>query len=227
MCIRMRRPLLFAALAGALLLVPVYALAQATELRGVVGPGFNISLTRPDGSAVTNLPAAGSYRVAVDDRGDIHSFHLRGPGGVDMATSVEAVQTATWDLTFVDGTYTFFCDAHPVEMRGTFTVGAAPPPPPPPPPSPPPPPAARRLTATVGPGRVIRLSARTTRRGRHVITVNDRTASDNFHLTGPGVNRRTGVAFRGTARWTLTLRRGLYRFRSDANAGLRGTLRVT
>jgi hypothetical protein len=221
MCIRMRRAFLFAVVAGALLLVPVYALAQTGDLQGVVGPGFNISLTR-GGAAVTNLPA-GSYRVAVDDRGDIHSFHLRGPGGVDMATSVEAIQTATWDLTFVDGTYTFFCDAHPVEMRGTFTVGAAPPPPPPPPP----PPTARRLTATVGPGRVIRLSARTTRAGRHVITVNDRSRSDNFHLTGPGVNRRTGVAFRGTARWTLTLRRGTYRFRSDATARLRGTLRVT
>jgi hypothetical protein len=221
----MRRPLLFAATAAALLLVPVYALAQTGDLQGVVGPGFNISLTR-GGVDVTNLPTAGAYRIAVDDRGDIHSFHLRGPGGVDMATSVEAVQTATWDLTFVDGTYTFFCDAHPVEMRGTFTVGAAPPPPPPPP-SPPPPPALRRLTATVGPGRSIRVSARTTRAGRYLVTVNDRTARDNFHLTGPGVNRRTGVAFRGRARWTLTLRRGTYRFRSDATAGLRGTLRVT
>lgn len=222
MCIRMRRPLVFAAAAGALLLVPVYALAQTGDLQGVVGPGFSISLTR-GGSPVTNLPA-GSYRVAVDDRGDIHSFHLRGPGGVDMATTIETVGTATWELTFVDGTYSFFCDAHPVEMRGTFTVGAAPPPPPP---QPPPPPPVRRLTATVGPGRSIRVSARTVRAGRFVVTVNDRTARENFHLTGPGVNRRTGVAFRGQARWSLTLRRGTYRFRSDATAALRGTLRVT
>ena len=217
----MRRLFVLAAAGAGLLLVPVFALAQTNDLQGVVGPGFNISLTR-SGADVTNIPA-GAYRVAVDDRGDIHSFHLRGPGGVDMATSVEAVQTATWDLTFVDGTYTFFCDAHPVEMRGTFTVGAAPPPPPPPPP----PPAVRRLAASVGPGRTIRISPRTARAGRYVITVNDRTRTDNFHLTGPGVNRRTGVAFRGTARWSLTLRRGTYRFRSDANAALKGTLRVT
>jgi hypothetical protein len=214
-----RRLLLAAAIVAAL--VPVYALAQTPDLQGVVGPGFNISLTR-GGTEVTNL-APGAYRVAVDDRADIHSFHLRGPGGVDMATSIEAIQTATWELTFVDGTYTYFCDMHPVEMRKTFTVGAAPPPPPPPTPPPP----VRRLTATVGPGRAIRVSAGTTRAGRYVITVNDRTASDNFHLTGPGVNRRTGVAFRGRARWSVTLRRGLYRFRSDATARLKGTLRVT
>jgi len=108
-------------------------------------------------------------------------------------------------------------------MRGEFTVGNAPPPPPPPPS---PPPALRRLTATVGPGRSIRVSARSVRAGRYRITVNDRSARDNFHLTGPGLNRKTGVAFRGTARWTVTLRRGTYRFRSDATAGLRGTLRV-
>jgi hypothetical protein len=60
-----------------------------------------------------------------------------------------------------------------------------------------------------------------------VITVNDRTAAHNFHLTGPGVNRSTGIAFRGQRRWTLTLRRGVYRFRSDARRSLAGTLRVT
>jgi hypothetical protein len=83
------------------------------------------------------------------------------------------------------------------------------------------------VTATVGPGATIRVAPRSVRAGRVRITVNDRTAAHNFHLTGPGVNRRTGVAFRGQARWTLTLRRGVYRYRSDARPSLRGTLRVT
>jgi hypothetical protein len=217
----MRRPLLFA-VAAAALIVPTWAFAQANQLRGTVGPGFNISLTRADGSEVTNVPA-GAYTVTVDDRGVEHNFHLRGPG-VDMATSPPNVETVTWNVTLVDGLYTFVCDIHPTQMRGQFTVGAGPPPSPP---APPPPPALRPLTATVGPGRRIVVSARTVRAGRYRITVRDRTRTDNFHLIGPGVNRRTGVAFRGQVRWTVTLRRGTYRFRSDATAGLRGTLRVT
>ncbi|MDQ3822685.1 MAG: hypothetical protein M3321_05535 [Actinomycetota bacterium] len=214
---------LFLAAAALGLVLPAWALAQATELRGTVGPGFNISLTRADGSEVTNVPP-GAYTVRVDDRGTEHNFHLRGPGGVDMATSAPAVETVTWNVTLVDGLYTFVCDVHPTQMRGQFTVGAGPPPSPPPPP---PAPVVRRLTVSVGPGRSIRVSARTVRAGRYRITVNDRSARDNFHLTGPGVNRRTGVAFRGRATWTVTLRRGTYRFRSDATAGPRGTLRVT
>jgi plastocyanin len=42
------------------------------------------------------------------------------------------------------------------------------------------------------------------------------------------VNKRTAVAFRGTRTWTLTLRRGRYRFFCDAHAArMRGSFRVT
>jgi hypothetical protein len=60
-----------------------------------------------------------------------------------------------------------------------------------------------------------------------VLTVNDRTRTDNFHLTGPGVNKRTGVVFRGRVVWRLTLELGVYMYRSDAHKKLRGTLKVT
>lgn len=209
----MARRLLLVAAALALV-VPVYALAQATQLKGTVGPTFTISLTKADGSSVNGIDP-GSYAIAVDDRGDIHNFHLFGPG-VDMSTSVPAVEMVNWDVTFVNGLYRLQCDAHPTLIRGSFRVGPPPPPPP-----------LRRLTATIGPGAKITLSARRTPRGRYAITVRDRTAKDNFHLTGPGVNRKTGLAFRGQVVWRLTLKKGLYRFRSDANAKLRGTLRVT
>jgi hypothetical protein len=211
------RRLLLAATALALL-VPALALAQATELIGTVGPDFTISLTRVDGSPVATLDP-GAYTIKVDDRSEEHNFHFTGPG-VDMATSAAAVETATWQVSLVDGRYTLVCDVHPVQMRRTITVGNPPPPPPPPPP-------VRRLTATVGPGSRIAVSARAVRAGRYVVTVRDRSTKDNFHLTGPGVNRRTGLAFRGQSRWTLTLRRGTYRFRSDATPSLRGTFRVT
>jgi hypothetical protein len=212
------RRLLLASAALALL-VPALALAQATELIGTVGPDFTISLTRADGSAVATLDP-GAYTVKVDDRSEEHNFHFTGPG-VDMATSAAAIETATWQVSLVDGRYTIVCDVHPIQMRRTITVGNPPATPPPPPPP------IRRLTATVGPGARIAVSARAVRAGRYLVTVRDRSAADNFHLTGPGVNRRTGIAFRGQSRWTLTLRRGTYRFRSDANAKLRGTLRVT
>jgi hypothetical protein len=51
--------------------------------------------------------------------------------------------------------------------------------------------------------------------GRYTITVTDASRTDNLHLVGPGVNERTGLRFTGTATWTVELRAGTYRYRSD------------
>jgi Copper binding proteins, plastocyanin/azurin family len=90
------------------------------------------------------------------------------------------------------------------------------------------------LTATVGPGPTISLrranGRRVTslRRGRYRIVVRDRSTVHNFHLIGPGVNRKTTVRFRGTATWTFTLRRGTYRYVCDPHARqMKGNFRVT
>jgi len=56
--------------------------------------------------------------------------------------------------------------------------------------------------------------------------VNDRTRTDNFHLTGPGVNKKTGIAFRGRATWKLALQGGRYVYRSDAHKKVRGAFSV-
>jgi plastocyanin len=40
--------------------------------------------------------------------------------------------------------------------------------------------------------------------GTYEITVRDRSSQHNFHLTGPGVDRETSVAFVGTMTWTVT-----------------------
>ena len=63
--------------------------------------------------------------------------------------------------------------------------------------------------------------------GKTRITVRDMSAKDNFHLTGPGVNKKTAVAFKGTVTWTVMLKKGSYAFRSDANAKLRGKTSVS
>jgi plastocyanin len=124
-------------------------------------------------------------------------------------------------VTFVDGTYTYLCDAHATTMKGTFTVGTLPPPPPPPPP-----PVVTKLKGSVGPGSKIAF-VHTAAAGKAKITIRDLTAKDNFHLSGPGVNKKTRVAFKGTVTWTVTLQPGAYSFRSDAHAKLRGKLTVS
>src|SRR6266536_2248103 len=99
---------------------------QTTPLHGVVGPGFTITLTQQDGTPVTHLDP-GTYAIMVEDKSDLHSFHLFG-AGVDQQTAIETTSTATWEVTFQDGkTYTFRCEAHPSSMRGSFTVGTTPP----------------------------------------------------------------------------------------------------
>ena len=44
---------------------------------------------------------------------------------------------------------------------------------------------------------------------------------------GPGVNKKTGVAFMGKVSWSLSLKKGSYTYRSDAHKGLHGTLKVS
>jgi plastocyanin len=201
--------------------------AQSQTLTGVVGPGFTIRLTDSTGAAVKHLDP-GTYTVQVQDLSDQHNFHLTGPG-VDQATDVETTGTVTWTVTFTDGSYHLQCDPHQTTMFGNFTVGTAPPPPAPKPP------AAKplQLTASVGPGKRIaltRLGAKlrvaSLSAGAVAILVRDRSATDNFHLIGPGVNRATTRVGKTTATWRLTLKRGLYAYRSDATPSLKGSVRV-
>jgi hypothetical protein len=81
------------------------------------------------------------------------------------------------------------------------------------------PPASLRATVTRGGGLELRTSygdpVTALEAGRYTVTVRDGSATRDFHLVGPGVNRRTGLGFRGTRRWTIDLRRGTYSYRSD------------
>lgn len=195
----------------------VAAPADNPVLTGTVGPDFTISLKDAAGNPVTHLDP-GTYTVKVNDMGEIHDFHLSGPG-VQETTGVEFVGTVQWTVTFSDGVYQFRCDPHNTLMHGSFTVGtvttttATTPQP-------------AKLTARVGPGAKIAFPARA-RAGKATIAVRDLTASDNFHLTGAGVNKKTGVKAKGTSIWKVTLKKGVYTFRSDAHAKLRGKTTVS
>jgi hypothetical protein len=214
------RRLAFATVGLAVALPAALALGQGAELEGTVGPGFNISLTR-SGADVTRL-APGNYQITVNDLGDIHNFHLTGPG-VDQQTSIGATERVTWQVTFVNGTYRYICDVHPTQMRGEFAVGTV---------SPPPPPARPRLRGSVaGSGRAALRNAaggRVTslKAGAYTLAVADASANENFRLSGPGTNRATGIGFRGNATWQIRLRKGTYRYRSDRHPTLGGTFRV-
>jgi plastocyanin len=201
--------------------------AQSQTLTGVVGPGFTIRLTDSTGAAVKHLDP-GTYTIQVQDLSDQHNFHLTGPG-VDQATDVETTSTVSWTVTFTDGSYHFQCDPHQTTMFGNFTVGNAPPPPAPKPPAAKP----AQLTASVGPGKRIaltrpgaKLRVASLSAGAVAIRVSDRSATDNFHLIGPGVNRATNRVGKTTLTWRLTLKRGLYAYRSDATPSLKGSVRV-
>lgn len=217
---RVAAAVLLAALGAALAWISA-APADNPVLHGTVGPGFDISLTDAGGNDVKHLDP-GTYTIQIDDKADIHDYHLFGPG-VDMATTVEFVGQTQWTVTFTDGTYTFQCDPHSTLMHGTFTVGNAPtttttkttPPPPP----------VHKLAARVGPGAHISFP-RTAPAGKARITVRDVSNSDNFHLVGPGVNKKTSVSAKQTVTWNVTLRRGSYTFRSDAHKALHGKTRV-
>jgi plastocyanin len=219
---RLRPAAVIVAVAGAALAVLPAAAAptQPREtLRAAVTPAAQITLRHADGRTVTHLDP-GEYAIVVEDTATEHNFHLLG-AGVNQATSVENLETVTWTVTFADAQiYRFQCDPHLDTMRGSFTVGNVPPPPPPAP--------VRRLNASVT-ARAISVrtpsgsKARVVAAGRYRIAVRDAAKTQNFHLVGPGVNRKTTVG--GTARttWSLTLRRGKYTYRSDRNRRLRGT----
>jgi plastocyanin len=213
------RPLLLLPLVLAAVLLPGSAQSAATsnQLTATVGPGFSIKLADANGRTVSQLDP-GDYSITIKNLSPAseHNFHLTGPG-VDQASAFDNV-TVTWNLTFVDGVYKFKCDAHSTIMKGSFRVGA-------------PPPAPTKLAGKVGPKKTISLkkgsaAVKSLVAGAYKIVVSDASKADNFHLTGPGVNKKTGVKTKATATWNVRLKPGKYTFRSDATKKLRRTFSV-
>ena len=121
----MLRPLLAAALLGALTL-PMSASSTPglPELTAKV-TARSITLTDADGRRVTEL-APNGYRFVVKDLAKAQNFHLLGPS-VNKRTKVPAKVTTSWTVYLRPGTYTYRSDTR-ATMRGTFTVRPGPPP---------------------------------------------------------------------------------------------------
>jgi hypothetical protein len=82
--------------------------------------------------------------------------------------------------------------------------------------------AAAPLVGTVGPDSSFKITltsagkpVKTLKAGKVTIVVKDTASVHNFHLTGPGLNKLTPVAGKGTFTWHLTLKRGVYKFVCD------------
>ncbi len=89
------------------------------------------------------------------------------------------------------------------------------------------------LNGTDGPGFTITLKqggkkVSTLEPGTYVFKIADKSSAHNFHLTGPGVNKKTSVGGKGTKTWTLTLKKGTYKYVCDPHASfMKGSFKVS
>ena len=90
------------------------------------------------------------------------------------------------------------------------------------------------LTGEVGPGYSIEVKKagkdlKTIKAGTYRIKVEDKAVIHNFHLIGPGLNKKTGISFKGDTTWTIKLKPGRYTYQCDPHAamGMKGSFRVT
>jgi plastocyanin len=89
------------------------------------------------------------------------------------------------------------------------------------------------LKATDGPGFTISLKKGKTKvtklkAGKYKIVVRDLSNIHNFHLKGPGLDKKTGVGPKGTFTWTVRLKKGTYKYVCDPHAAImKGSFKVT
>jgi plastocyanin len=95
--------------------------------------------------------------------------------------------------------------------------------------------ASATLEGETGPGFEIEVKqngedAESVKAGTYTLKVEDKSASHNFHLIGPGVDEKvTDVGFVGDKTVTVTLKQGTYTYQCDphASSGMKGTFEVT
>jgi plastocyanin len=90
------------------------------------------------------------------------------------------------------------------------------------------------LTGEVGPGFSIEVKLngkdlKTIKAGTYKIKVQDKSSQHDFHLIGPGVNKKTSVGTTSETTWTVKLKPGKYTYQCDPHAsmGMKGSFRVT
>ena len=78
------------------------------------------------------------------------------------------------------------------------------------------------ITLTKGGKKVTKLAP-----GTYLFKISDKSSAHNFHLTGPGVNKKNSVGGTGTTTWKLTVKKGTYKYVCDPHASfMKGSFTV-
>jgi plastocyanin len=89
------------------------------------------------------------------------------------------------------------------------------------------------LVGEVGPGFKIEVKLndndlKTIKAGTYKLKIEDKASIHDFHLIGPGVNKKTSVSGTGDHTWTVRLKKGTYRYICDPHASvMKGSFKVT
>lgn len=80
-----------------------------------------------------------------------------------------------------------------------------------------------KISLTQGTKKVTSLKA-----GTYTIVVQDQSSAHNFHLEGPGVDKKTSVSSKATSTWKVTLKRGSYTYVCDPHKSfMKGSFTVS
>ncbi|HEY3206368.1 MAG TPA: hypothetical protein VGJ58_05405 [Gaiellaceae bacterium] len=121
-----RRLLAAMAAVATALAVAGAAFSQGTatpKLKGTVGPGYTIKLTK-SGTKVGSLKA-GKYSFSIADKSAIHNFTLEQEKGGKFEkhlTATAFIGTKTMTVTLKRGKWKYYCSIHESQMFGFFTV---------------------------------------------------------------------------------------------------------
>lgn len=97
--------------------------ASTPTLKGTVGPGYTISLTK-GGKPVKSLKA-GTYMLVVTDNSSMHNFTIERqtkPKIEKHPTSTAFTGTKSMKIVLKKGSWKYYCSVHESTMHGFFTV---------------------------------------------------------------------------------------------------------
>jgi plastocyanin len=94
-------------------------------LKGVVGPGYSITLTK-GGKKIKSLKA-GKYRFVISDKSDFHNFTVERekpskPKVEKTLTGTSFTGPKTVVMKLTPGSWSFYCSIHESQMHGDFKV---------------------------------------------------------------------------------------------------------
>ena len=116
----------FVVLVAAMLVVAGSALGRTSKtptLKGVVGPGYTISLTM-NGKKVKSLKA-GKYKFGITDKSTLHNFKVEWEKGghfEKQITTSPFMGSKTVVITLKPGSWRAYCSVHESQMHTDFKI---------------------------------------------------------------------------------------------------------